>query len=168
MIRKSNTPWVDLPPALLKEIGDRVQTARRELGLSARKLSLDLGWSDNAVGKIERGDKYTWHIGRFYQLSAVLGKPIGYFLPDLSPSETRSVKGVSPKYADLAKDIGYKVRVLRVEYNNDVPTLCARVKIPIPDLLAIEAGEMLPSIPTLVRLGEYFEVPPGHFLDSKD
>lgn len=79
-------------------VGTRVRSRRTLLGLSQQKLGAELGLTFQQVQKYEQG---TNRIGasRLYELSQILGVPVGYFFDDM-PGEITGDTPRGPAAAD--------------------------------------------------------------------
>lgn len=71
---------------LAREIGSKLATARKELGLSRAEVGRKLGLSEKGYGHIEAGRRMLV-IEHLLKLPGILDKPITYFLPDAVVSE---------------------------------------------------------------------------------
>ena len=66
-----------------REIGQRIQQAREERGLTQEELAIKLGCTQSALSNYELGKRRLYLAG-LEQIAEILGKPLSYFL-ELSP-----------------------------------------------------------------------------------
>jgi len=66
-----------------REIGQRIQQAREERGLTQEELAFKLGCTQSALSNYELGKRRLYLAG-LEQIAEILGKPLSYFL-ELTP-----------------------------------------------------------------------------------
>ncbi len=66
---------------IYKNIGNRIQKAREEAGLSQEELSSRLGYTQAALSNYELG-KRRLYLANIEQIAKELNKPLNYFLED--------------------------------------------------------------------------------------
>lgn len=66
---------------IYKSIGERIQKAREEAGLSQEELSSRLGYTQAALSNYELG-KRRLYLANIEQIARELGRPLSYFIND--------------------------------------------------------------------------------------
>lgn len=64
-----------------KIFATRLKKARKEKGISQKKLGMIVGLSDKSISMYERGEVYP-PVGNLLKISKELGKSVGYFLDE--------------------------------------------------------------------------------------
>ncbi len=87
----------------LTELGRKIQTAREELKMTQEQLADAIGCSQSALSNYEKG-KRRIYLSHLEKLSAVLDKPLEYFVETLGESNMETPP-LSPDYlgSDLIK-----------------------------------------------------------------
>lgn len=68
----------------LKELGQKIQSAREEKGLSQEELALAIGCSQSALSNYEKGKRHIY-LAQLEKLAATLDKPLDYFVEKVIP-----------------------------------------------------------------------------------
>ncbi len=92
----------------LKELGQKIQSAREEQGLSQEELALAIGCSQSALSNYEKGKRHVY-LAQLEKLSVALDKPLDYFVEKV-PSENKLIieNNHNDQFLSLINDI-YKL-----------------------------------------------------------
>lgn len=103
-----------------KKLGQRIQWAREEVGLSQEQLAKMLGCSQPTLSNCEKG-KSRVHLAQLQKLAELLNKPASYFLEAMEPfnleaepvSEPVEITAAEIAGLELDPDIVEVVKVLK-------------------------------------------------------
>jgi len=76
-----------------RDIGMRIQQARKELGLTQGELATRLGCTQAALSNYELG-KRRLYLASLEQIAQTLGKPLSYFIESPAASEEEGISHI--------------------------------------------------------------------------
>ena len=81
----------------LKELGVKIQIAREEQNMSQEELARAIGCSQSALSNYEKGKRHIY-LEQLEKLSAVLHKPLDYFVDNINGENQKAVKENDDEY----------------------------------------------------------------------
>ncbi|MGV7959909.1 helix-turn-helix domain-containing protein [Photorhabdus tasmaniensis] len=84
-------------------VGKRIQKRRKELGMTAVKLSEQIGISQQQLSRYERGINRI-NLSHLVQIASILDTPINWFFLDCSyPATNNNVSKLTDQYIPIAE-----------------------------------------------------------------
>ena len=99
---------------LMKTIGERVQMARSQAGMTQRELARAIGYSTNGVSKIERGLTEP-HISALVQIARATKFPFWFMLPERLGKEDLEDEEFAAFTEDILKGAYLQFRIWQGE-----------------------------------------------------
>lgn len=78
---------------VFREIGEKIQKAREEIGLTQEELATRLGCTQSALSNYELG-KRRLYLNVLRQIAQILNKPLNYFMEPVAETATDKVKNL--------------------------------------------------------------------------